>query len=146
MPNRKVRKVQKHILIFKSDNEWFKKYMKEREADSIAEIIHMLITNYQTNQNQQDVINLLNKIAKKQTDMSIEQSTIAEYMSDYLYAEKYHGEAVHVHYGTDTPGYKNAKKLALKHIKKAQENHSKKVNHEEAVRNRNERIGNIRFR
>ncbi|WP_288646415.1 hypothetical protein [uncultured Lactobacillus sp.] len=141
------RKISKHITISKEDFGLAQKLIKENKADNLSDLLHYLLNQEYENTQSQAIENLssrmsdeLRQINQRLINMSIEQSTMSEYISDYLYVELYHDNATHINHGTDTDGYRNAKKLAMERLKNNQKEMTHRKNHIESEENKANRI------
>lgn len=133
--------IKKHTQLYRSDDNFIKKLIQEHTGvETYAQAIHFLINAYQEQQNSNEMKHLLEKLQSKLINMSIEQSTMSEYISDYLYVELYHDNATHINHGTDTDGYRNAKKLAMERLKNNQKEMTHRKNHIESEENKANRI------
>lgn len=145
--NNDSRKISKHITISKEDFSLVQKLIKENKADNLSDLLHYLLDQEYENTQSQAIENLssrmsdeLRQINQRLINMSIEQSTMSEYISDYLYVELYHDNATHINHGTDTDGYRNAKKLAMERLKTNQKEMTHRKNHIESEENKANRI------
>lgn len=141
------RKISKHITISKEDFDLAQKLIKENKADNLSDLLHYLLNQEYENTQSKAIENLsskmsdeLRQINQRLINMSIEQSTMSEYISDYLYVELYHDNATHINHGTDTDGYRNAKKLAMERLKNNQKEMTHRKNHIESEENKANRI------
>lgn len=133
--------VKKHISIYREDNNVIKSIIKnEKGIETFAQALHYLVEEQQKAKDQKEFIDEMKEIKTKLLNMSLEQSTMSEYLSDYLYLEHYNGSAVNINYGTDTDGYRNAKKLAKKRMENNQKGATHRKFHKESIRNETERI------
>lgn len=143
-------KYDKHITVTKEEMELARQIIRDKKAKTLSGVIHYLFEMYKQNNAFEEVqtsltelqtlTNKVDKISKKLSDMGLEQSTMSEYLSDYLYLEHYNGSAVNINYGTETAGYRNAKKLAKKRMENNQKGATHRKFHKESIRNETERI------
>ncbi len=140
-------KISKHITISKEDFDLAQDLIRENKANNLSDLLHYLLNQEYEETQSQAIENLSSKISdelrqvnQRLVNMSIEQSTMSEYISDYLYVELYHDNATHINHGTDTDGYRNAKKLAMERLKNNQKEMTHRKNHIESEENKANRI------
>lgn len=134
-------KVKKHIWIYRKDNRFLQELINDREdLNNFLDAIHYLINFYNERNNEGNEQSKLDEVLQKLKNISIEQSTMSEFISDYLYTQQYHDQFVHINHGTDTEAYRNARKVALSRIKDNQEEHSHRLNQQKTFEKKQERI------
>lgn len=137
--------IKKHISIYREDNNELKELINNKKGiETFAQALHLLVEEYHKAQDTKLMINELNEIKTKLSNIGLEQSTMSEYIADYLYLEHYNGSAVNINYGTDTEGYRNAKKIAKEKMENNQKGATHRKYHKESIQNKNERIEKMR--
>lgn len=147
-------KYDKHITVTNEEMTIAREIIRDKKAKTLSGVIHYLFEMYKQNSTLDNISESLlrlekindkvDKIGKKLSDMGLEQSTMSEYISDYLYLEHYNGSAVNINYGTDTEGYRNAKKIAKEKMENNQKGATHRKYHKESIQNKNERIEKMR--
>lgn len=133
--------MKKHLRIYREDDAFVKKMISENIGiENFAQAFHELVTNYKKTHDTNDLEKEVTDIKKQLKHMSLEQSTLSELVSDYLFIEHYHDDFVHINNGTETEAWANARKLALKHIKENQEDMSHKKHKQETYEHTKKRI------
>lgn len=129
-------RIDKHVMINREDWEFVEELIRKGKAKNFTDLLHHLLIN----QKEIELENQLQKIEDKLKNMSIEQSTMSEFISDYLYSQQYHDQFVHINHGTDIEAYRNARKVALSRIKDNQEEHTHHLHQQKAFNKKQERI------